>query len=154
MKLNEGHLSLGTVIIYFWDKPYQEINFKSDLNSVPLSIKILSDLHMSNFTLIFVCSYFCNEIEKCQLWKSLKYFNILWSIKHDVRFEYVPWKNVWFCFISIVWVHFNHKTDKFWFWKSLKYFIIFWHKKIGCQIWICPMEKYLILLHLHWLGSV
>ena len=107
MKLNEGHLYLGTVIIHFWDKPYQEINFKSDLNSVLLSIKILSDLHMSNFTLIFVCSYFCNEIEKCQLWKSLKYFNILWSIKHDVRFEYVPWKNVWFCFISTVCIHFR-----------------------------------------------
>ena len=37
------------------------------------------------------------------------------------RFEYVPWKNVWFCFISIVWVHFSHKTEKFWFWKSLKF---------------------------------
>ena len=22
-------------------------------------------------------------------------------MKHDVRFEYVPWKNVWFCFTSI-----------------------------------------------------
>ena len=46
--------------------------------------------------------------------------------KKSVRFEYVPWKNVWFCFISIVWVHFSHKTEKFRFWKSLKYFNIFW----------------------------
>ena len=32
---------------------------------------------------------------------------------YDVRFEYVPCKNVLFCFISIVWVHFIHKTEKF-----------------------------------------
>ena len=25
-------------------------------------------------------------------------------MKNDVRFEYVPWKNVWYCFISMVWV--------------------------------------------------
>ena len=35
-------------------------------------------------------------------------------------------KNVWFCFISIAWVHFSHKTEKFWFWKSLKYFNSLW----------------------------
>ena len=36
MKLNEGHFSSGTVIIYFWDKPYQEINFKNHSNYVLL----------------------------------------------------------------------------------------------------------------------
>ena len=36
MKLNEGHLSSGTVIIHFLEKPYQEINFKSHLNSAVL----------------------------------------------------------------------------------------------------------------------
>ena len=36
MKLNEGDFSSGTVIIHFLDKPYQEINFKKDLNSVLL----------------------------------------------------------------------------------------------------------------------
>ena len=51
--------------------------------------------------------------------------NILWPMKNDVRFEYVLWKNVWFCFICTVWVHFSHKTEKIWFWKSLKYFNIF-----------------------------
>ena len=65
MKLSEGLLSFGTVIIYFSDKPYQEINFKSDLNSLLLCIKMLSDLHMSHFILIFVCACFCNEIERC-----------------------------------------------------------------------------------------
>ena len=34
MKLNEVHFSMGTVITHFLDKLYQEINFKSHLNSV------------------------------------------------------------------------------------------------------------------------
>ena len=51
-----------------------------------------------------------------------------------VRFEYVLQKDVWFCFISIVWVHFSHKTEKFRFWRSLKYLNIFWWKK-WCQIY-------------------
>ena len=37
MKQNEVHFSLGTVIIHFLDKPYQEINFKSHFNSALLS---------------------------------------------------------------------------------------------------------------------
>ena len=56
-KINKRNFSSGTVIIHFLDKPYQEINFKSYLNSVLLckQEKILSDLHMStviqfNFT--------------------------------------------------------------------------------------------------------
>ena len=36
MKLNEGHFSSRTVIIHILNKPYQEINFKSHLNSVLL----------------------------------------------------------------------------------------------------------------------
>ena len=32
------------------------------------------------------------------------YFGIFWTVKNDVRFEYVHRKNFWFCFISIVWV--------------------------------------------------
>ena len=50
MKLNEVHFSSGTVITPFLDKPYQEINFKSHLNSVlPCKEgKLLSDLPMSS----------------------------------------------------------------------------------------------------------
>ena len=79
------------------------------------------------FTLC-VCVHFCNEIERYQLWKSLKYFDILQPTKNVVRFEYFLWENVWFCFISIVWVHFNHKTKKSQFRKSLKYFDFFYQK--------------------------
>ena len=64
MKLNEGHFPLGTVTINFWDKPYQEVNFKSHLNSVVLSKqgKIQSDLHISHFILIFVRAHFYNKM--------------------------------------------------------------------------------------------
>ena len=36
MKLNKDHFSFGTVIIHFWDKPYQETNFKDYLNGAHL----------------------------------------------------------------------------------------------------------------------
>ena len=36
MKLNEEHFSSGTVIIHFLDKPYQEKQLKSHLDSVLL----------------------------------------------------------------------------------------------------------------------
>ena len=39
-----------------------------------------------------------------------------WNIL--VLCEYVPGKNAWFDFNSIVWVLFSHKTEKFRFWKS------------------------------------
>ena len=45
---------------------------------------------------------------------------------NTIRFEYIPRKNDWFCFISIVCVHFSHKTDKCRFCWFLKYFNIFW----------------------------
>ena len=69
MKLNEGHFSSGTVIIHFWDKHYQEINFKSHLNSVLLGKwgKIMPDLHMSrliSFTLLFVLTFAMKELKE------------------------------------------------------------------------------------------
>ena len=36
MELNERHFSSGTVTIHICDKPYQELNFESHLNSVLL----------------------------------------------------------------------------------------------------------------------
>ena len=54
-----------------------------------------------NLTLL-VCADVHNEIEKCQLSKSLKYVSTLLPMKNNVRCEYVPWKNAWFCFLRIV----------------------------------------------------
>ena len=56
-------------------------------------------------------------------WNTLILFD---KKNYGVRFEYVLQKDAWFCFISIVWVHFSHKTEKFRFWRSLKYLNIFW----------------------------
>ena len=74
MNLKKGHFSLGTAIINFLDKPYQEINFKSHLNSLLLCKqgKILSDLDVLPclvwfYCTLLVCAHFCNKIEKCQL---------------------------------------------------------------------------------------
>ena len=36
MRVNEGRFSSGNVIIHFWDKTYQEINFKSTLNTLQI----------------------------------------------------------------------------------------------------------------------
>ena len=59
-------------------------------------------------------------------WNTIIFFD---KRRYWVRFKYLPWKNVWFCFIFIVSVHFSHKTDKLRFWKSLKYFNFIWSKK-------------------------
>ena len=69
MKPDEVHFSSRTVITPFLDKPYQEINFKSHLNSVlPCKQgKLLSDLPMSSVIWLLDCVHFYNEIEKFQL---------------------------------------------------------------------------------------
>ena len=50
MKFNDEHFFSGTVIIYFGDKPYQEIN----LNAILLCKlgKMLSHLHISRFNFV------------------------------------------------------------------------------------------------------
>ena len=67
----------------------------------------------------------------------LKHAKYLRPMKKDVRFEYFPWRNVWFCFTSTVWLHFSYKTEKFWFWKSLKYFNVFDKKGMASDLNIC-----------------
>ena len=71
---------------------------------------------------------------------------------YDVRFEYAPWKKVWFCFFSIVWIQFSHKTQKFRFWKSLKYFSF--PKSKWYQLWICPVKQCLIWFKLLCLSRI
>ena len=83
-------------------------------------------------------------------WNTLIFFD---KKRYGVRFEYVPWRNVWFCFISIVWIHFSHKTWKFWFSMSLKCFDFFLIKK-WCQIWLCPVRQCLILFKLCCLSKI
>ena len=80
----------------------------------------------------------------------MKYFSILWLMKNNVRFACVLYKNIWFCFISIIWVHFSHKTEKNWFWKSLKYLYkkiqFFWKKGYDVRFEYVPWKIVLLPL--------
>ena len=95
---------LELLLIKFWDKAYQETNFKSLPNNVILCVCFLS------FLILLACAHFGDKIERCQLLKLLKYLSILQSIINNLKFK---WRNAWLCLISIVWVHFSHKTEKF-----------------------------------------
>ena len=65
-------------------------------------------------------------------WNTLMFFT---KKRYGVRFQYVLWKNVSFCFISIVSItlfhlqYLSHKISQFWYWKSFKYCNIFWPQK-------------------------
>ena len=60
---------------------------------------------------------------------SLKYFSILQPMKDDVKFEYVPWKNVLFCFLCIAWVQLGYGTKNFDFEMDSNTLIFFEQKK-------------------------
>ena len=94
----------------------------SDLNMPHGKMSDFISLPLFGFTLVIKPRNFDFESH----WNTLIFFD---KKRYGVRFEYVPWKNVWFYFISIAWVHFSHKTVKLWFWKSLKYFSVFMIKK-------------------------
>ena len=81
MKLNEGHYS-GTVINLFWDKPYQEISFKSCYFVNKKKYCQICTCPVWFYFALLVCALFCGEIERCQL-----YFSIFEPMKNDVRFE-------------------------------------------------------------------
>ena len=129
MNLIDRYFYFQSVIVHFWDKPFQEMNFKSDSKIVYYFVNTEKYYQICTcsiwlyFTLL-ACAHFCNEIQRCHSWKLMKYFTILRQMK-NIRFEYVPWKNLSFCFIAIAWVYFSHKTEKFWFWKPLKYLNVF-----------------------------
>ena len=105
---------------------------------------------MSDFCLIWIASIH-RSFKNCKI-LIFKVIEILpnFLIKKILnRFEHVPWKNVWFCFMSIFWVNFSHKNVKFRFSMSMKYFFFFFltkkeEKKIWCRIWICPIKQWLI----------
>ena len=101
---------------------------------------------MLEFTLIIELRNFGFESH----WSTLIFFD---KTRCEVRFEYVPWKNVWFCFISIVWVHFSHKIEKFDLECHLNTLIFFDLKKNWCLIWTCPVKQCLIWFKLRCLSS-
>ena len=102
------------------------------------------------FTLLD-CVLFYNEIEKCQVKKSLKKFSILWPMKSNFIFDYVQRKNVWHCLTSIFSVHFSLKIEKLWIWKSFKYFnTVRFEYAPWKNIWIClfPLFGFTLVIKL------
>ena len=118
--------------VSFNDKSYQEINLKSHLSSVLLckqkkkkSWQICTCPVWFYFTLSD-WAHFCNEVEKCQLWKPMKYFSILRPMKIMSDFNMSLGKMS--DFVSFLLFRFTLaiKLSNFDFWKSLKCFNIFW----------------------------
>ena len=112
--------------------------------------------------ILFHFTWLCSLIQRDWIVPIIKviYFSILRPMKNNVRFEYFPQKNVWFCFSSIVWVQFSHNTGKFWFWKSLKYLNFFYKERYGVRfeyvpwknVWFCfifIVRVYLVNLNGH-----
>ena len=96
----------------FFDKK----NMMSDLN---ISHENTSDFLLFGFTVVIKLKIFAFKSH----WNTWIFCD---KKRYGIRFNYVPWKKVWFCFIAIAWVLFSHKTKKFLFLRSLKCFNIFW----------------------------
>ena len=127
---------------------YFVINKKmiTDLNISHRKMSEFISIQLFPFTLVIKLQSFDFEIQ----------WNIsIFLIENHVTFEYVPWKNSWFCFVSNVWVNFSHKTSwNFHFeshWNTWLFFII---KKQKCYIWIRPVKQYLIGLKLRCLCAI
>ena len=133
MKFKHANQKSNWNVLVFCD----QWKMMSDLNTFYGKCLSFVSFPVFNFTLVMKLRKFDFKSR----WNTLI---ILTKIIYDVSFEYVRWKNVWFSFISIVWVHFTHQTEKLWFWKSLKYFSLFIQKKKKSQIWIWPVKQGLI----------
>ena len=107
--------------------------------SILWPMKMMPDLNMSHakmsnfvsipllgFTVVIKLGSFDFECH----WNTLIFFD---KERYDVKIEYVAWKNVWFCFISIVWVHFRNDfrldyvlLNSVWFDWSFFVWVEFW----------------------------
>ena len=85
---------------------YDQEKIMSDLSMCHGKVTEFVSIPLFRFTLVIKLRNFNFESH----WNILMFFN---KETYDVRFADVPWKNVWFCFISIVWFYFSHKTEKF-----------------------------------------
>ena len=136
----------------------EDANYKSHWNILVFcgQRKMMSDLNMPlgkmpNFilfllfglTLIIKLRNFDFESH----WNTLMFFD---KRRYGVRFEYIPWKNVWVCLISDFWVHFSQKNEKFWFWKSLKYINVFWLKNDARFEYVLPNIVCIVLSVVVW----
>ena len=119
----------------FLDKPYQELDFTRHLNSV-LGRNTVRSADVSHDFISFIC--FCSRL--CWSWKVP--ISILRLMKNYVRFQYVPWKmSVWVSFPLLRFTLVIRLRNFIWNWNTTT------TKKIWCHIWICVMEKCMILFH-------
>ena len=117
----------------------------SDVNIFDSKLSDFVSIPLFGFTLVIKLRNFDFESH----WNISLFFD---KQRYGVRFEYVPWKNVWFCFISNVCLHFSHETEKFDFkghWNTS----IFSDKK-WCQIWLCPIKQCFIWFKLRCLSKI
>ena len=121
------------MIVLTFSMRLKSVNYKSHWNILVFydQWKITLDLNMFHWKMSDFVSFplfrFTLVIKLRTLdfeshWNALIYIDK--KKRYAVRFKYVSWKDVWFCFFPIVWLRFSHKIKKFWFWKSLKYFSI------------------------------
>ena len=140
------------MFVITFERKFKDANYESHWNILVFCDEwnTMSDLNMSHEKMSdFVSLLLFGFLSVTKLrnfdvesrWNTLIFFD---KKVYAVRFEYVPWKNVWFCFIFIVWIHLSYKTEKFWFSKSLKYFnFFFFLDKKWRQIWLRPVKQYL-----------
>ena len=117
-----------------------------------------------NSTLIQIVHFFVSKEKCCQIWtcpalfgfwfvltfvmelkdgnyESHWYILVMPSVKNDIRFKYAPWKNVWLCFVCIVWAIKLRNFDFISHWNTL----IFFDKRIDFRfeyvqwktVWFC-----------------
>ena len=114
----------------------KDVNYKTHWNILVFcdqwkirSYLTLSHWKMSNFVLFLLFRLsVITKLRNFDLeshWNTLIFFDkkrygVRFELEIDRQFEYFPWKNIWFFFIFIAWVHFSLENEKFRFWKSLK----------------------------------
>ena len=91
MRLKSANYKSHWNILVFYD----QWKIMSDLNMFYGKMPDFVSFPLFGFTLVIKLRNFDFESH----WNILIFFN---KKRYGVRFEYVPWKNVWFCFISIV----------------------------------------------------
>ena len=116
---------------------YDQWKIMSDLNICHGNMSDFVSFPLFGFTLVIKLGNFDFESHV----NTLIFFD---KKRYVVRFEYIPLKYVWFCFIFIASVHFSHKTEKFRFWKSLKYFNVLYEKMMSDLIMSCQTVSVLV----------
>ena len=106
---NPNYKSQWNILVF-----YDQWKVMSDLNTSHGKMSDFVSIPLFGFTLVIKL----RNVNFESHWNILIFFD---KERYGVRFECIPWKNTWFCFFSIVWVHFSQKPEKFWYLQSLKW---------------------------------